>query len=263
MSIFSNIIACSNLASSRINEFNFSCQYPNSVILPKTVSLSKAVITNSLLTFKSNQVSIFMIVNANIQEFKIANGYYDTVAELISSLNTIPGVTSAGLSFSFSALTETLKITKTVNTNDVFTLKGLSFDSDSNVCKRLGFNLNSDYVSYLESGNQVIYASAPIKLIRTNGFFVCTDLSTVPTACPGGITNVCDFIPIETANLKYGDLIVLDRSNISRDFPVQSQNSNYIANSVFQFQILDDEFNAITDADKGLNTILVFNLDYV
>jgi hypothetical protein len=262
MSICSNLIACSNLANSRRNEFNFSCQYPNSVVLPKTVSLSKAVITNSLLTFKSNQVSIFMIVDANIEEFKIANGYYDTVAELISSLNTIPGITSAGLIFSFSQLTETLKITKTVNTNDVFTLKGFSFDSSTNVVQRLGFNLNQDYVSYLEAGNQVIYGSAPVKLIRTNGFFVCSDLSTVPTACPGGVTNIVDFIPIQTANLQYGDLIVLDRSNISRNFPTIPSSNNQIANSTFQFQILDDEFNAITDADKGLNTILVFNLDY-
>jgi hypothetical protein len=262
MSIFSNLIACSNLSSSRTNEFNFSCQYPNSVVLPKTVSLSKAVITNSLLTFKSNQVSIFMIVDANIEEFKIANGYYDTVAELISSLNTIPGITSAGLIFSFSQLTETIKITKTVNTNDVFTLKGFSFDSATNVVQRLGFNLNQDYVSYLEAGNQVIYASAPVKLIRTNGFFVCSNLSTVPTACPGGITNIVDFIPIQTANLQYGDLIVLDRSNISRNFPATPLYNNNVANSTFQFQILDDEFNAITDSDKGLNTILVFNLDY-
>jgi hypothetical protein len=34
------------------------------------------------------------------------------------------------------------------------------------------------------------------------------------------------------------------------------------SSAVFNFTILDDEFNLITDADKGMNTMLFFTLDY-
>jgi hypothetical protein len=56
----------------------------------------------------------------------------------------------------------------------------------------------------------------------------------------------------------------LDRTNISKNIPVLNSNQqrNMIANSEFDFQLLDDEFQAITDVDKGLNTILFLNLDF-
>lgn len=111
MAFYNNIIACSNLASTRINEFNFSCQYPSSVILPKTVSLSKAVICNSLLSFKDSQRSLFINVDnsADIHDIQITNGYYDTVAELLANLNAQPGLSAIGLTFSYSIITESLK----------------------------------------------------------------------------------------------------------------------------------------------------------
>ena len=266
MAFYNNIIACSNLASTRTNEFNFSCQYPSSVILPKSVSLSKAVICNSLLTFKDNQRSLFINVDDSndIQEIQITNGYYDTVAELLSTLNALPGLSVIGMTFSFSIATETIKITKTLNTNVPFSVKNLSYNQSSNICRRLGFNISQDYQSYLEGTNQVVYATAPVKLTRTNGFFLASNICTVPTASPGNICNIIDFIPIESSSLKYGDLIVLDRTNISKNIPVLNSNQqrNMIANSEFDFQLLDDEFQAITDVDKGLNTILFLNLDF-
>ena len=266
MALYNNIIACSNLASTRINEFNFSCQYPSTVVLPKSVSLSKAVICNSLMTFKANQRSIYINVDnsSDIQEFVITNGYFDTVAELLSTINALPGLSAVGITFSYSIATESIKITKSINTNVQFTIKSLQYNNSSNVCRRLGFNMTQDYGSYLEGGNQVVYATSPVKLIRTNGFFLASNICTVPTATPGNVCNIIDFIPIESASLKYGDLIVLDRTNISKNIPVfrDQQQRNMIANSEFSFQLLDDEFEAITDTDKGLNTILFLNADY-
>ena len=197
-------------------------------------------------------------------EIKLVNGHYDTIAELITMLNSIQGLSAIGITFTYSELTESLKITKTINTNITFSIKAFYFNSSSNVCKRMGFNINQDYQSYLEGTNQVVYATAPVKLIRTNGFFLASNICAVPTASPGNICNIIDFIPIESSSLKYGDLIGLDRTNISKNIPVLNSNQqrNMIANSEFSFQLLDDEFQAITDVDKGLNTILFLNLDF-
>ena len=78
------------------------------------------------------------------------------------------------------------------------------------------------------------------------------------------MSNIIEFIPIETQNLRYGDLIVLDNSSISKNVPSfgTMQQSSMNSSAVFNFTILDDEFNLITDADKGMNTMLMFNLDY-
>ena len=108
------------------------------------------------------------------------------------------------------------------------------------------------------------WSGAPPKLLRTTGFFVCSDLQSVQSACPASVANIVDFIPIQSSNLAYGDLIVLDRDNISRNFPNYSEQQKHAmnSNSCFNFQLLDDEFVAILDADKGTNTILIFNCDY-
>ena len=264
--IANNLIACSSLSNTRQNEFNFSCQYDTNVIIPKCVSLSKATITNTLMTFRPSQLTLFMSFNTPvIQAFQVPNTYYDTITELIAALNSITPLVTLGIVFSFDTNLEVLVIKQSNSTTYNFTLYGLGYQSSSNICKRLGFNLNKNYTSLLVGGQyQAINASAPVKLLRTTGFFVCSDLQSIPTACPANIANIVDFIPIEGSNLAYGDLIVLDRDNISRDFPTYSEQQKHAmpSNSCFRFSLLDDEFNSIDDPDKGMNTILIFNLDY-
>lgn len=262
--IANNLIACSSLSSTRINEFNFSCQYDTSVIIPKCVSLSKATITNTLNTFRPSQLTIYLKTSAfpSPQGYNIPNSYYDTITSFLSALNSISQLTTIGVSFTYNTELEVLQISQTGA--NPFTLYASNYNEDSNVCRRLGFNLNQNYTSALVGGAQVIMASAPVKLIRTTGFFVCSNLQNVPSACPANIANIVDFIPIEVSNLAYGDLIVLDRDNISRNFPNYSEQQKHAmqSNSCFQFQLLDDEFNSIDDPDKGMNTILIFNCDY-
>ena len=80
--IANNLIACSYLSNTRTNEFNFSCQYNESIIIPKFVSLSKATITNTLMTFRPSQLTLYISFNANptpsIVGYQVPNTYYDT-----------------------------------------------------------------------------------------------------------------------------------------------------------------------------------------
>jgi hypothetical protein len=267
MSLYNNLVASSALAVSKVNEFNFDCAYPNMVALPKAVNLSRAVINNCLFSFRPEQLSFFISTNSptfsTIDEYKIINGYYDTVAEFITMLNNLNTVFSAaGFTFSFSNATESLKITNTQGTQ--FVIKGSIYNPYYNLCKRLGFNLPQDYKSYAEGTYQVVYASSPIRLLRTTGFYLLSNLCTVKTASPNGFENIIDFIPIETQNLKYGDLIVWSGTQISKDLPQLSdiQQRRLQSNSQFNFQLLDDELQSITDQDKSLNTQLFLNFDY-
>ena len=110
-----------------------------------------------------------------------------------------------------------------------------------------------------------MYASSPIKLLRTTGFYLCSNLTTIQTASPtDGLGAIIDFIPIQSNALKYGDLIVVSNNQISKDIPVVSdqRRHNMIANSSFVFQLLDDEMQSIDDINKDQNTILFLNFDY-
>ena len=116
MSFINNLVATSLGASSKVNEFQFTVQYPSSVILPKSVSLSRAVINNTMLTFRPTQLSLFLVADGSgPMEIKLVNGYYDTIAELITMLNSIQGLSAIGITFTYSELTESLKITKSIN----------------------------------------------------------------------------------------------------------------------------------------------------
>jgi hypothetical protein len=264
--IANNLIACSSLSNTRINEFNFSCQFNESVIIPKCVSLSKATVTNTLMTFRPSQLTLYMSFNSSVIEaFQVPNTYYDTMTELLAGLNSITTLTTLGIVFSFDTESEVLVIKMTPSITYQFTLYGMNYLGDSNICKRLGFSLNRNYKSTLVGGQyQAILSTAPPKLLRTTGFFVCSDLQSVQSACPASVANIVDFIPIQSSNLAYGDLIVLDRDNISRNFPNYSEQQKHAmnSNSCFNFQLLDDEFFSINDPDKGTNTILIFNCDY-
>ena len=89
MSIINNLVACSRLASDKRNEFDFTCQYPTSIVIPKTVTLTKAVINNTLNTFKDGEnVFYISINNSSPQQVLIPNTYYNTVSELCSAINS-------------------------------------------------------------------------------------------------------------------------------------------------------------------------------
>ena len=48
---FTNLIASSNMDSNRENEYSFSVNYNDYIVLPKSVSLAKAVIPNVMMSF--------------------------------------------------------------------------------------------------------------------------------------------------------------------------------------------------------------------
>ena len=264
MSFVNNLIASSASASSKINEFNFTCSYNEPIVLPKSVSLSRCVITNTLFTFRPNQISLFISAGGSsvVNEYKITNGYYDTITEFLATVNAMSIFTTIGLTFSFSTLYECLKISSSQN---AFVIKGIQYNTSNNICKRLGFNLSQDYASLVEGSFKVVYASSPIKLLRTTGFYLCSNLTTIMTASPtDGLSAIIDFIPIQSNALKYGDLIVISNNQISKDIPIISdqRRHNMVANSAFVFQLLDDEMQSIDDTNKDQNTIMFLNFDY-
>ena len=264
MSFVNNLIASSASASSKINEFNFTCSYNEPIVLPKSVSLSRCVITNTLFTFRPSQISLFLSAGGSsvVNEYKITNGYYDTISEFLTTINAMSIFSTIGLSFSFSTLYECLKITSSQSS---FVVKGFQYTPSNNICKRLGFNLTQDYLSFTEGAYNVVYASSPIKLLRTTGFYLCSNLTTIMTASPSdGLSAIIDFIPIQSNALKYGDLICISNNQISKDIPIVSdqRRHNMVANSAFVFQLLDDEMQSINDTNKDQNTILFLNFDY-
>ena len=264
MSIINNLVACSKLASEKRNEFDFTCQYATSIIIPKTVTLTKAVINNTLNTFKDGQNVFYISINNSApQQVLIPNTYYNTVSELCSAINSNLVMVNSNITVDYDTSSYSLYFTKLASTTP-FSIYGSNFQTGSTCASRLGFGAQNLYTSAVDGANSVLYAPSSVKLLRTTGFYICSDLSTIASASPAGISNIIEFIPIETQNLKYGDLIVLDNSSISKNVPTfgRIQQSGMNSSAVFNFTILDDEFNLITDADKGMNTMLMFNLDY-
>ena len=264
MSIINNLVASSRLASDKRNEFDFTCQYPASIVIPKTVTLTKAVINNTLNTFKDGEnVFYISINNSSPQPVYIPNTYYNTVSELCSAINSNLIMVNSNITVAYDTSSYVLYFTKLISTTP-FSIYGSNYQSGSNCASRLGFGTQNLYTSVADEGNAVLYAPSTVKLLRTTGFYICSDLSTIASASPAGISNIIEFIPIETQNLRYGDLIVLDNSSISKNVPSfgTMQQSSMNSSAVFNFTILDDEFNLITDADKGMNTMLFFTLDY-
>jgi hypothetical protein len=161
--------------------------------------------------------------------------------------------------FSYSVAYETLQLTNTDNHPFM-----VMYMPSGSIGPRLGFNQPYNYQSFSESGDQVVRATGLCTLTRTSGFFLVSNLVqfNTNTAAPNGNSNVIDFIPIDLENLKYGDSIVMINTNIPQDKVELSRNEMFNATTTFTFQLLDDEFQSITDADRGQNTILLFNLDY-
>ena len=87
---FNNVIASSNLASQRTNEFSFTMSYDDYIVVPKSVSVSKASIPNTMLSFRKNQLNIFIQFLGATYSFPIQNGYYDNITlKYRSTLNTV------------------------------------------------------------------------------------------------------------------------------------------------------------------------------
>ena len=98
MSVVNNLVACSRLASDKRNEFDFSCQYPTSIVIPKTVTLTKAVINNTLNTFKDGCNVFYITLNGSSpQQVLIPNTYYNTVRYTCACLLLVPVINNESL----------------------------------------------------------------------------------------------------------------------------------------------------------------------
>lgn len=259
---FNNLIACSNMSSgsNRQNEYNFTIQYQNNVVIPKSVSLSKCSIPNVMFSFRGNELQLNISYLGAIYPVYFQNGYYDNMTEFIPMLNSaIQATVATNFVFSYNVAYEALQLTNT--DNHPFMVMYLP---SGGINKRLGFNQPFNYQSFSENGDQVVRATGMCRLVRTSGFFLVSNLVqfNTNTAAPDGNSNIVDFIPIDTQNLAYGDSISLVNSNIPLDKVELSRNEVYNASTSFTFQLLDDEMQPILDEDKGQNTVLMFNLDY-
>jgi hypothetical protein len=256
---FSNLIASSTFSNTKINEFNFSVELEDSFIIPKHINLLCASIPNTLLSFRSNELSIFVQNEEGTTEIQMVNGYYDTVQEFITMLNSVTATAlSAQYVWSYSVPYEALKLSNLAN--DSFIVLPYSYSPNSCV-KRLGFNNNVGYASFSENSYQVVYATGLLKLVRTTGFYICCNfISGNYTASPRN-SNIITYVPIQLSNLKYGDSIVIENSqfNIDREQLTTSDSFNSLSN--FFINILDDEMRTIDDVSKS-DTILFFQLDY-
>lgn len=259
---FQNLVASSAFASQRVNEFQFTMNYQDYIVMPKSVSLSKCVIPNTMLSFRPNKTSMYMTFLGSNYTVSFQNGYYDNMTEFVPMLTAaIQDQVSSEFTFSYSTSYECIQLTNT--SNHPFTILPYSYAGDT-INKRIGFNQNFIYQSFAENGDQVIRATGLCRLARTTGFFIVSNLVPLNkyTAGPNNVNNIIDFVPIELANLSYGDSIVIINTNISTNDVRLPLNDMYNATSQFTFQILDDELQAIEDDDKGQNTVLFFNMDY-
>ena len=259
---FNNVIASSNLASQRTNEFSFTMSYDDYIVVPKSVSVSKASIPNTMLSFRKNQLNIFIQFLGATYSFPIQNGYYDNISEFIPMLNlAIQEQVSTEFTFSYSTAHEALKLTNT--SNHAFVVLPYTYDRTS-VVKRLGFIETVGYASFSEGSNQVVYATGLLRLARTSGFYLVSNIinSNSYTCAPNNNNNVIDYFPIQLSVLAYGDSIVINNSNSTFNVVNLPQRETYNASSSFFIQLLDDEMQTIDDDDKGQNCIIFLQLDY-
>lgn len=259
---FNNIIASSNLASQRTNEFYFTMNYDDYVVVPKSVAVAKASIPNTMLSFRKNQLSLYIQFLGSIYTVQLQNGYYDNLAEFIPMINSaIQDQVSQEFTFSYSVPYEALKLTNT--SNHAFTVLPYTYNQNS-VAKRLGFIEQMAYASYSEGDNQVVYATGLLRLARTSGFFLVSNIVNANnyTCSPNNNNNVIDYLPIELSGLAYGDSIVINNSNSTFNVVRLPPREMYNACSSFIFQLLDDEMQTIDDDDKGQNTVIFLTLDY-
>jgi hypothetical protein len=167
--MFNNIIASSALATSRINEFNFTQSYGDYITMPRSVCLTKCSIPNTMLSFRPDQLCLYISFLGSVYEITIVNGWYDNVSEFVPMLTSaIQEQVSSEFTFSYSTAHECLKLTNT--SNHPFSILPASYSSRS-LAARLGFIESVAYSSFPEGSNAVVYASGILKLARTSGFY--------------------------------------------------------------------------------------------
>jgi len=259
---FNNLVATSKMSNgqNRTNEYNFTVQYPNNVIIPKAVSLAKCSIPNVMMSFRANELTLTILYLGGTYPVLFQNGYYDNMTEFVPMLNSaIQDQVASNFVFSYNVAYEALQLTNT--DNHPFQIV---YQPTGSIGPRLGFNQPFNYLSFGENGDQVVRGTGMCKLARTSGFFLVSNLCqfNTNTASPDGNSNVIDYIPIDLQNLAYGDSIVLLNTNIPQNKVEISRNDMYNCTTTFTFQLLDDEMEPILDSDRGQNTILLFNLDY-
>ena len=260
---FNNLTAMSSKDSSRQNSYSFVQEYNSYITRPKFVSLLSASIPVTYLSFPRFKTNLYMNVYGSTYTISVPNGYYDNVTEFLPILQTATNTALGNTSFtwSFSTTLQCLKLSCSSTTT--FQIMGTMYNPMTNIAKRLGFIDKVNYVSYIENSVSVLYAEGILKLARTSGFYLVSDLvdtnncATVPESL-----NIIDFIPIDHSNISYGDTITVTRSTISTNRVKLTQSEILDASSTFVFQLLDDELNVIDDVDRGGNTVLFLQLDY-
>jgi hypothetical protein len=259
---FNYITTNSGNDSKRLNAYSWTEKYTSYVTFPKSVSLLSASIPVTFLSFKQNQLSLYMNVYNNVYTIKLTNGYYDDINEFLPMLNTATATALGNNDFtwSYSTANQCLKLSCSGTTS--FQIKSYLYASDS-LAQRLGFIDNVDYNSYLEGGVSVVYAEGVLRLARTTGFYIVSSL--VPynnCACPDNSIGVIDYIPIQYKDVAYGDVITVTRSALTTNQIQLKRSEQYNASSEFIFQVMDDEFNLIDDKDRGGDTVLFLQCDY-
>ena len=260
---YNYLVADSGQDSNRANAYVWSQNYSDYISVPRTVGLLSATIPITYLSFRKNQLTLYMSVYGSVYPIVLQNGYYDSITEFLPMLQTATntGLGNTDFTWSYSDVHQCLKLSSSGTT--VFSIMGYTYQPFNNVCKRLGFINSLNYSSYEENSISVVYASGVLQLARTSGFYIVSSLvKNSNTANPYGSLNILDFVPIDHANLAYGDTVTVQNPSFNSSKPQKVKNMIEDACSQFQFQILDDEFKLIDDVERGGKTILMLQCDY-
>ena len=135
---YNNIIASSKFDPNRQNAYSWVQNYTGQYIsVPRTMSLLSGSIPVNYLSFRKNQLNLYINYNSQVRTIPITNGYYDDIAEFLPVLQQC---TSAVLPntfvWSYSQNTQSLKLS---GANSIFQVMGSSYSPSDNIGSRLGF----------------------------------------------------------------------------------------------------------------------------
>jgi hypothetical protein len=262
---FNNLVASSIFDKNRVNAYTWTQNYNGQYItLPRTLALISGSLCVSYLSFRENQTNLYINYANVIRVIPVPNGYYDDINEFLPVLQTATTNALSGvdleLTWSYNQSTQGLKITAG---NENFQVMGANYNPQFNIGPRLGFIDALNYTSYVENSSSVVYAEGVLRLARTSGFYVLTNMiDSDNTATPINNANVVAYIPISHSGVSYGDVISITASSMSLNKVQLKTSELQNASAQFLFQILDDEFEPITDTDRGGNCVLFFQMDY-
>lgn len=260
---FNNITVSSSKDSNRMNPYNFSQVFNDFITRPKSVSLLSASIPVTYLSFQKLKTNLYINVYSSLYTIPVPNGYYDNIQEFLpvlqSATNTALG--NSSFTWSYSTTQQCLKLACSGTTS--FQIYGANYNENTSIAKRLGFIGNNIYNSYIEGGTSVMYAEGMLQLARTSGFYIMSDIVD-PKNCAAtpNALNIIDYIPIDHSNVAYGDTIVVTKSTLNTNTVKLTQGEEMNACSMINFQLLDDELDALDDVDRGGNTVLFMQMDY-